>query len=128
MEQEIHEARNVLAVEQTAIELLQLRPDARQRRDRSEKRVEQARPHTGSGMDRSRCWRERASEATVTHAFPVPQSSRRLTFRLRIAICHAPGSSGLLAFDNGPRKMTTHSSDGLDVRRRKILFRAWHRG
>ena len=23
---------------------------------------------------------------------------------------------------------TTRSSDGLDVRRRKILFRAWHRG
>ena len=23
---------------------------------------------------------------------------------------------------------TTHSSDGLDIRRRKLLFHAWHRG
>src|SRR5262245_31948113 len=33
-----------------------------------------------------------------------------------------------LAFRNGLRKMTTRSSDGLDLRRRKLLFRAWHRG
>jgi antitoxin CptB len=38
-----------------------------------------------------------------------------------------PATSGFLALS---RMMTgtTHSSDGLDIRRRKLLFRAWHRG
>jgi antitoxin CptB len=41
----------------------------------------------------------------------------------------SPGTSGLLAF--GFRKggtMTERSSQGLDVRRRRLLFRAWRRG
>ena len=38
----------------------------------------------------------------------------------------APGPSGLLAL----REMTgtTRSSGGLDLRRRKLLYRSWHRG
>jgi antitoxin CptB len=41
-----------------------------------------------------------------------------------------PGTSGLLALHCFEERMTgtTRSSDGLDPRRRKLLFRAWHRG
>jgi antitoxin CptB len=41
-----------------------------------------------------------------------------------------PGTSGLLALHSfgEPMTGTTRSSDGLDPRRRKLLFRAWHRG
>src|SRR5262249_19244761 len=40
-----------------------------------------------------------------------------------------PGTSGLLAFERaGKMTGTTLSSEGLDVRRRKLRFRCWHRG
>lgn len=41
------------------------------------------------------------------------------------SIYRTPGPSGLLAFSG---TMTERSSQGLDVRRRKLLFRAWRRG
>ena len=45
------------------------------------------------------------------------------------AISTPPGTSGLLAF-GWDEKMTgtTRSSDGLDDRRKRLLFRCWHRG
>ena len=40
-----------------------------------------------------------------------------------------PGTSGLLAFEpDGQMTGTTRSSDGLDDRRKRLLFRCWHRG
>jgi antitoxin CptB len=53
-----------------------------------------------------------------------------LTFAHTIAISTPPGiASGLLAL-NGIRTMTgsTRSSGGLDDRRKRLLFRCWHRG
>jgi antitoxin CptB len=53
-----------------------------------------------------------------------------LTIARTIAISRPPGStSGLLALD-GTDKMTgsTRSSGGLDDRRKRLLFRCWHRG
>jgi antitoxin CptB len=52
-----------------------------------------------------------------------------LTTGIRIAISTPPGTSGLLALD-GNREMTgtTRSSGGLDDRRKRLLFRCWHRG
>src|ERR1700676_4888386 len=46
-----------------------------------------------------------------------------------IAISTAPGTSGLLPL-GWIRKMTgsTRSSGGLDDRRKRLLFRCWHRG
>src|SRR5438876_5163928 len=46
-----------------------------------------------------------------------------------MAISTPPGTSGLLAF-GWDRTMTgtTRSSDGLDDRRKRLLFRCWHRG
>src|SRR5437763_15927746 len=46
-----------------------------------------------------------------------------------MAISTPPGTSGLLAF-GWDRTMTgsTRSSDGLDDRRKRLLFRSWHRG
>jgi antitoxin CptB len=41
------------------------------------------------------------------------------------SIYTAPGTSGLLALSI---QMTERSSEGLDVRRRRLLFRAWRRG
>jgi antitoxin CptB len=41
----------------------------------------------------------------------------------------APGTSGLLAFDARVRMTgSSKSSTGLDARRRRLLFRSWHRG
>src|SRR6202020_2697473 len=52
-----------------------------------------------------------------------------LTTVNRIAISPPPGTSGLSALD-GNREMTgtTRSSGGLDDRRKRLLFRCWHRG
>ncbi len=52
-----------------------------------------------------------------------------LTSVIQVAIPPPPGTSGLLAFDwilemTG----TTRSSGGLDERRKRLLFRCWHRG
>src|SRR5215216_352783 len=46
-----------------------------------------------------------------------------------MAISTPPGTSGLLAF-GWNRKMTgsTRSSGGLEERRKRLLFRCWHRG
>src|SRR6266851_4859673 len=55
---------------------------------------------------------------------------RLLTFTDTNAISTSPGiASGLLALD-GFGKMTgsTRSSGGLDDRRKRLLFRCWHRG
>ena len=52
-----------------------------------------------------------------------------LTFVLPIAISMPPGTSGLLAFGlESQMTGSTRSSDGLDERRRRLLFRCWHRG
>jgi antitoxin CptB len=52
-----------------------------------------------------------------------------LTFTDPNVISTPPGTSGLLAFGL-ERQMTgsTRSSDGLDDRRKRLLFRCWHRG
>jgi antitoxin CptB len=52
-----------------------------------------------------------------------------LTIMTANVISTPPGTSGLLALD-WKRQMTgsTRSSDGLDDRRKRLLFRCWHRG
>ena len=52
-----------------------------------------------------------------------------LTSVISMAISTPPGTSGLLAF-GWIWKMTgtTRSSGGLDDRRKRLLFRCWHRG
>jgi antitoxin CptB len=57
------------------------------------------------------------------------RAEQLLTFTDGEAISTSPGTSGLLAFGLGT-KMTgsTRSSDGLDDRRKRLLFRCWHRG
>jgi antitoxin CptB len=52
-----------------------------------------------------------------------------MTIVYRIAICVAPGPSGLSALRNfGKMSGSALSSDGLDLRRKRVLYRAWHRG
>ena len=52
-----------------------------------------------------------------------------LTFANVIAISTPPGTSGLLAFEwESWMTGSTRSSDGLDDRRKRLLFRCWHRG
>src|SRR4030088_3572001 len=54
---------------------------------------------------------------------------QQLTFAVNIAISTRPGTSGLLAFGlDGKMTGSTRSSDGLDDRRKRLLFRCWHRG
>jgi antitoxin CptB len=54
---------------------------------------------------------------------------RVLTSSIGNAISSRPGTSGLSAFgwDYGMTG-STRSSDGLDDRRKRLLFRCWHRG
>ena len=52
-----------------------------------------------------------------------------LTIMIAIVISIPPGTSGLLAFGLEPEMTgSTRSSDGLDDRRKRLLFRCWHRG
>jgi antitoxin CptB len=52
-----------------------------------------------------------------------------LTIMTAIVISTPPGTSGLLAFGrDGQMTGSTRSSDGLDDRRKRLLFRCWHRG
>src|SRR3954468_11487710 len=52
-----------------------------------------------------------------------------LTSSRSVAISTPPGTSGLLAFGrDGQMTGTTRSSGGLDERRKRLLFRCWHRG
>jgi antitoxin CptB len=52
-----------------------------------------------------------------------------LTFAVTNVISTPPGTSGLLAFArDGQMTGSTRSSDGLDDRRKRLLFRCWHRG
>jgi antitoxin CptB len=55
--------------------------------------------------------------------------AKGLTLRSTVAISIPPGTSGLLALD-WKVEMTgsTRSSHGLDDRRKRLLFRCWHRG
>jgi len=54
---------------------------------------------------------------------------RLLTFVIPIAISTPPGTSGLLAFGlESQMTGSTRSSGGLDDRRKRLLFRCWHRG
>jgi antitoxin CptB len=53
--------------------------------------------------------------------------SQALTSGSADVISPSPGPSGLSAF-GGTVTGTTRSSGGLDPRRRRLLFRAWHRG
>jgi antitoxin CptB len=59
----------------------------------------------------------------------IIRGTEGLTFAVTNAISTPPGTSGLLAFGL-ERQMTgsTRSSDGLDDRRKRLLFRCWHRG
>ena len=48
-----------------------------------------------------------------------------LTFTVAVAISTTPGPSGLLALSDD----RNHAIErGLDARRRRLLFRSWHRG
>jgi antitoxin CptB len=52
-----------------------------------------------------------------------------LTSVIPMAISTPPGTSGLLAFGwESSMTGSTRSSDGLDDRRKRLLFRCWHRG
>jgi antitoxin CptB len=52
-----------------------------------------------------------------------------LTIITAVVISTPPGTSGLLAFGLEPEMTgSTRSSDGLDDRRKRLLFRCWHRG
>jgi antitoxin CptB len=52
-----------------------------------------------------------------------------LTLPIPTAISTPPGTSGLLAFGvDGQMTGSTRSSGGLDDRRKRLLFRCWHRG
>src|SRR3954451_10649932 len=54
---------------------------------------------------------------------------RVLTFAVTNVISTSPGTSGLLAFGRETQMTgSTRSSDGLDDRRKRLLFRCWHRG
>src|SRR5450432_1698395 len=65
----------------------------------------------------------------ATTTMPIIHGITGLTFSITDAISTSPGTSGLLALDwTGEMTGSTRSSDGLDDRRKRLLFRCWHRG
>jgi antitoxin CptB len=69
------------------------------------------------------------SPAMTSFFFNDAMREQLLTFTIPNVISTPPGTSGLLAL-HGNREMTgsTRSSEGLDDRRKRLLFRCWHRG
>ena len=66
--------------------------------------------------------------STVAAEVSIP-GTMGLTFITPVAISTSPGTSGLLAFGwESSMTGSTRSSDGLDDRRKRLLFRCWHRG
>src|SRR5450432_1870098 len=65
----------------------------------------------------------------ATTTMPIIHGITGLTLSITDAISTSPGTSGLLALDwTGEMTGSTRSSDGLDDRRKRLLFRCWHRG
>jgi antitoxin CptB len=59
----------------------------------------------------------------------IIRKSEGLTSADTIVISTPPGTSGLSAFELESRMTgSIRSSDGLDDRRKRLLFRCWHRG
>jgi antitoxin CptB len=57
------------------------------------------------------------------------RSGGLLTLAFGATISPSPGTSGRFALDDRDQAMTTEgSNEGLDLRRRKLRFRSWHRG
>src|ERR1700676_3990598 len=60
---------------------------------------------------------------------PIIHATAGLTTAATVVISTPPGTSGLLALDwNRVMTGSTRSSGGLDDRRKRLLFRCWHRG
>ncbi len=79
--------------------------------------------HNPLARSRSRVWNGTVAAQSIIHEIQV------LTFVISIAISTAPGTSGLSAFElESQMTGSTRSSGGLDQRRRRVLFRCWHRG
>jgi len=63
------------------------------------------------------------------HFAAIAMRDQRLTPPGGAAISTPPGTSGLSAFEQVCTMTgTTRSSGGLDDRRKRLLFRCWHRG
>jgi antitoxin CptB len=59
----------------------------------------------------------------------ISVAPKGLTLASVVAISTPPGTSGLLALDwDTIMTGSTRSSSGLDDRRKRLLFRCWHRG
>jgi antitoxin CptB len=73
----------------------------------------------------------RLTESLTLPPFLHNSSDWNAQIRLALGCCAAispePGPSGFSAFGAGMTGSTI-SSEGLDARRRKLLFRSWHRG
>jgi antitoxin CptB len=83
---------------------------------RARRAATDARPASGRILSRAAAWRLGMRDtADISHA--------------ALYITARPAASGLLAFGKILEAvMTERSSEGLDVRRRRLLFRAWRRG
>src|SRR5262245_6957509 len=116
---EVDRARGLLTPEQTAIQAL-FRSDAGERGDRAEQRVENGWPHRFSVCV------FRSSRAAPTSAMtPDIGAHNRYINGARLVRAFGVGVAPILRL-----KMTgmARSSDGLDERRRRLLYRCWHRG
>ena len=114
-----------LAVEQIAQQLVLLRPDARKARDRRKQRIEQSRAHRIIRHMAGLSVEVRAADATVIIPRGEGLTSAILDRYINLARHHvrAFGVGWVLKMTG-----TTRSSGGLDDRRKRLLFRCWHRG
>ena len=135
MEHKVDDAgRTVGFSQQPVVELGEFRPHARQGGDGREQRIEKRRAH-GHGLADFEAVRHRARDiAPVTsRSWPLPRlhadKPAPRGYRER-APRGAPARSAAIVLLPTELSMTgtTVSSADLDPRRRRLLFRAWHRG
>ena len=138
MKQQVDDTRR-RAIEQPLVKLLELRPDAGKAGERGEEGVEQVRPH---GHDCSG-FRGRAASIALFITGLIPVIPLRRTpcvpkrdgrnksghdkWEVALYITPARPRPGFWRWSE-PMSGTRLSSDGLDERRRRLLFRSWHRG
>jgi antitoxin CptB len=123
MHQQIDQPRRLAAVEQIAEQLVLLRPDTWQARDRCKQRIEQSGAH--------RIIRHTPALAVKPGTDATVDNSGNGRADIGVARRYINPARHVRAFGVGlgfDMTGTTRSSGGLDDRRKRLLFRCWHRG
>ena len=132
MQQQIDQPRGLVAAEQIAQQPVLLRSNAAEACDRCKQWIEQSRAHQFLGshvIGEAYVLGAKTTMPGNQDAVEKIDGDKGLTSFPTVAIStRAPGTSGLLALIGIEMTGSTRSSGGLDDRRKRLLFRCWHRG